>query len=339
MEPPTWTVLVRSVRTTAAVATRPPSPEDEAVSATPRPAVTATPPATTPPTTAPVTAATATTCLAENSAIGTRPGAPVLGVGTGRLRERVMHSGRADLDVSRRFRAVDPPGRRAYLLAAQVVDSHDGRAVGVYAGSVEIGLVPVGIGEVRDPVGPHAGDVLQVLGLIRRRRDRVGGAQLIRGLGHVLAAGAGALVQIPGRLCPLRDVDVDDPRRADGRVGLLGITVAALAGRPLVQQRRHVARDPGRGPPAGRWTGARPRVSTGASPRQRTGPQAGDLRSAGPAAAATGHCQGGQRERRRHRDDPQCARSPLGAAIGIAFHLPCLPLMRCWGTGVLNRRS
>src|SRR5579859_1829258 len=304
MEPPTCTVLVRLVRTTAAVATWLLPPGDEAVSATPRPAVTATPPATAPPTTAPAMAATATTCRAENSAIGTRsgaaarhgdqPGTPVLGNGTGRFRERVMHSGRVDLYVSRLLRAVDPPGRRAYLLAAQVVDSHDGRAVGVYAGSVEIGLIPVGIGEVRDPVGPHAGDVLQVLGLVRRRRDRVGGPQLVRGLGHVLAAGTAALVQIPGRLGPLRDEDVDHPVGADGRVGLLGITVAALAGRPLVQQRRHVARDRGRAvPAAGSRTGARPRVSTGTGPRQSTGPQAGDLRGAGPAAGAPGQRQGG----------------------------------------------
>src|SRR5580692_11762197 len=236
MEPPTCTVLVRLVRTTAAVATWPPSPGDEAVLLSPRPAATATAPATTPPTTAPAMAATATTCRAENSAIGTRsgaaarhgdqPGAPVLGNGTGRFRERVMHSGRMDLYVSRCVRAVDPPGWRAYLLAAQVVDSHDGRAVGVYAGSVEIGLVPVGIGEVRDPVGPHAGDVLQVLGLTRRGCDRIGGPQLVRGLRHVLAAGAATFVEISDRLGPLRNGDVDHPVCADGRVGLIGITVA-----------------------------------------------------------------------------------------------------------------
>src|SRR5579863_10147222 len=305
MEPPTCTVLVRLVRTTAAVATWPPSPGDEAVLLSPRPAATATAPTTTPPTTAPAMAATATTCRAENSAIGTRPGAaarhgdqpgaPVLGYGTGRLREGVMHSGRGDFDVSRLGSAVNPPGRRAYLLAAQVVDPLDGRAVGVHAGSVESGLVPVGIGVVRDPVGPHAGDVLQELGLIRRGCDRVGGLQLVRGLRHVLAAGTGTFVEIPGRLGIFRDKNVDHPVCADGRVGLIGITVAALAGRPLVQQRGHVARDRGPGAPAAAAGGARatagaagPRVGAG----PRAGPQAGDLRGR-RRAAARGERQGG----------------------------------------------
>src|SRR5579859_1239055 len=122
MEPPTCTVLARLVRTTAAVATWLLPPDDGAVLLSLPPAATATPPATTPPTTAPAMAATATTCRAENSAIGTRsgaaarhgdhPGAPVPGNGTGRLWEGVVHSGRVDLDVSRSVRAVDPPGRR-----------------------------------------------------------------------------------------------------------------------------------------------------------------------------------------------------------------------------------
>src|SRR5487761_1521800 len=241
MEPPTCTVLVRLVRTTAAVATWPLSPDEEAMLSLLPLAAAATPPATTPPTTAPAMAAMTTTCLAENSAIGTRPGAAA--------RQGVMQSGRGDFDVSRCSRAVDPIGWRAYLLAAQVVDPLDGRAVGVYAGSVESGLVPVGIGVVRDPVGPHAGDVLQVCRLIRRGCDRVGGLQLVRGLSHVLAAGTGPFVEVPGRLGILRDLDVDHPGCADGRVGLVGITVAALAGRPLVQQRGHVARDRGPGPP------------------------------------------------------------------------------------------
>lgn len=48
MEPPTCTVLVRLVRTTAAVATWLLSPDDEAVLLLSRPAATATPPATHP---------------------------------------------------------------------------------------------------------------------------------------------------------------------------------------------------------------------------------------------------------------------------------------------------
>src|SRR3984957_1927344 len=257
MEPPTCTVLVRLVRTAAAVATWPLSPDEEAVLSLLPLAAAATPPATTPPTRAPAMAAMTTTCLTETSAIGTRPGAPVLGHGTGRSWEGVVDPGRGDFDVSRRSRTVNPPGWRPYLLAAQIVDPLDGRAVGVYAGSVEIGLVPVGIGVVRDPVGSHSGDVLQELGLIRRGCDRVGGLQLVRGLRHVLAAGAGTFVEIPGRLGIFRDVDVDHPARADGRVGLIRVAVAALAGRPLVQQRGHVARDRGLGAPAAGAGGAR----------------------------------------------------------------------------------
>src|ERR1700722_9344126 len=277
MEPPTCTVLVRLVRTAAAVATWPLSPDGEVMLLSLPPAATATPP----PTRAPAMAAMTTTCLAENSAIGTRPGVPA------RFWEGVVHSGRPDFDVSRCIRAIDPPGRRADLLAAQVVDPHDGWTVGVDAGSVEIGLVPVGIGVVRDPVGPHAGDVLQELGLIRRRRDRVGGPQLVRGLSHVLAAGAGTFVEIPGRLGVFRDVDVDHPARADGWVGLIRITVAALAGRPLVQQRGHVARDRGMGAAAAAVGGARAAAGgrdAGAGAGSRVGavpwarPQAGDLR-------------------------------------------------------------
>src|SRR3984885_146453 len=192
MEPPTCTVLLRVAPTSAAVATWLLPPDDEAVLLSLPPTATATPPATAPPTRAPAAAAATRTCRAENSAIGPRPAA-VGGQG-------VMHSGSGDLDVSRLGRAVNPPGRRAYLLAAQIVGPHEGGAVEVYPGSVESGLVPVGIGIVRDPVGPHAGDVLQQLGLIRRGGDRVGGLQLVRGLRHVLAAGTGTFVEIPGRL-------------------------------------------------------------------------------------------------------------------------------------------
>src|SRR5579862_9763755 len=132
MEPPTCTVLVRSVRTTATVATWPLSPDEEAVLSLLPLAAAATPPATTPPTRAPATAAMTTTCLTETSAIGTRPGAPILGNGTGRIWEGVVHSGRLDFDVSWRGRAVDPIGWRADLLAAQLVDPLDGWAVGIH---------------------------------------------------------------------------------------------------------------------------------------------------------------------------------------------------------------
>jgi hypothetical protein len=62
----------------------------------------------------------------------------------------------------------------------------------------------------------------------------VSGLELVPGLGQVLAAWAGELVEIPGRLCTLRDKDPDDPAGVDGRVGLIGIAVAALAGSPLL---------------------------------------------------------------------------------------------------------
>src|ERR1700728_1312478 len=127
MEPPTCTVLLRVVRTADAVATWLLPPDDEAVLLSLPLTATATPPATTPPTRAPAAAATTTTCRAENSAIGTRHGAAGWW--------RVMHSGSGDLDVSRLGRAVNPPGRRAYLLAAQVVGPHEGRAAEVYPGS------------------------------------------------------------------------------------------------------------------------------------------------------------------------------------------------------------
>src|SRR5260370_28766302 len=207
MEPPPCTVLVRLVRATAAVATGLLSPGEEAVLSLLPLAAAANTPATTPPTRAPATAAMPTTCLTETSAIGTRPGTPVLGHGTGRSWEGGVHSRRPDFDVSRCIRAIDPPGRRADLLAAQVVDPHDCRAAGVYAGSVEIGLVPVGIGVVRDPVGPHAGDVLQVCRLIRRGCDRVCGLPLVPGLSPVPAAGAATFVEIPRPPGPLREVD------------------------------------------------------------------------------------------------------------------------------------
>src|SRR5580704_5646211 len=147
MEPPTCTVLVRVVRTTGAVATRLPSPDEALLLLLPL-AATATPPPTNPPTTAPARAAMTTTCLAENSAIGTRPGAGTRPAVAGRHGARSgarihflkgagrgvgvgVHSGRVNFYRSRRIRAVNPPGWRAYLLAAQLVDLLDGRAAGV----------------------------------------------------------------------------------------------------------------------------------------------------------------------------------------------------------------
>ncbi len=234
-----------------------------------------------------------------------------------------MHSRRLDLDVSRRIRAVDPIGWRAYLLAAQVVDPHHGRAVGVHAGPEEIGRVPVGIGVVGNPVGPHAVHVLQQLGLVRRGRDRVGGPQLVRGLRHVLAAGTGAFVEIPGRLGPLRDADVDHPVCADGRVGLIGITVAALAGRPLVQQGGHVARDrgPGTAAAAGARAAGSARAAAGAraagagtGPRVRAGPQAGDRRE------LTRRCRRSAPGRPPRRGLPPRPVSVLSWSCPVAFH-------------------
>ena len=72
MEPPTCTVLVRLVRTTAPVAIELVRPDDEATVWLPLVDATATPPATAPPTRAPAMAAMATTRRVENSAMGGR---------------------------------------------------------------------------------------------------------------------------------------------------------------------------------------------------------------------------------------------------------------------------
>src|ERR1700722_7688606 len=69
MEPPTCTVLVRLVRTTAVVETEVVRPDDEAVVLLPLVDAMATRPATAPPTRAPAMAAMATTRRVENSAI------------------------------------------------------------------------------------------------------------------------------------------------------------------------------------------------------------------------------------------------------------------------------
>src|SRR5271163_4991815 len=135
MEPPTCTVLVRVVRTTGVVATWLLPPDDEALLLLLPLAATATPPPTNPPTTAPARAAMTTTCLAENSAIGARPGAGarpavaarhgdhsgariVFCIEAGRGCGVGIHSGRVNFDRSRRLRAVNPPSWRTYLLAA-----------------------------------------------------------------------------------------------------------------------------------------------------------------------------------------------------------------------------
>src|SRR5580693_942035 len=346
MDPPTCTGLVKVVRTTDAVATWLLLPDEEAVlSLLPLTAM-ATPPATSPPTRAPATAAMTTTCRAENSAIGARhglhSGARIdFGIETGGRVGGVFDSRRVNLDISRRARAVDPPGWRAYLLAAQLVDPLDGRTVRVHAGAHEVGRVPGGVGVVGDAVGPHAGDVLQLFGLIRRGGDRVGGPQLVLGRGQVLGACTGEVVDIPCRLGPLRDGDVDYPGGVDGRVGLAWIAVAALAGSPLVHQPGRAARRlRGRGASA-TCAAAGPRV--GAGPRTGAGPQAGDLRGAGPAAAG-GQREGGRRDEDRERARPRvhpgrapgASRAPRRCgqrftAFLIAFHCSLSRSRRCWG--------
>src|ERR1700685_1793350 len=165
MEPPTCSVVVRVVRTTGAVATALLPPCDEAVPRLLSLTAAATPPATIAPTRAPAMAAVPMTCLAANSAIGAgsgraRPG-DVSGAriylleDTRRWRRGVERgSGRADLDGSRRTRAVNPPGWRAYLLAAQLVGLLENRAIGVHAAAHEVSCVPGGVRVIGDPVGP-----------------------------------------------------------------------------------------------------------------------------------------------------------------------------------------
>src|SRR3984885_318189 len=305
MEPPTWTVVLRSVRTTGAVATWLLLPDVAPVPLLfPLPAIATSAPAATAPARAPAATVTTATCLAVSSAIDGRPLAaarPAARRGrlgdisaarinlleeAGRGRGVGRFPGRPDLDRPRNGRAVDPPGRQAQLLAARLADLDDGRAVGVHAAALEVGGVPGWIGVVGDSAGPHAVHPLQVLGRVWRGLDRVGGPQLVPCLGQVLAARTGKLVQVPGRLGPLRDDDPDHRVGIHRRVGLLGIAAAALAGSPLVQQRRHVAGQTGRGAPAGgaaaRRSGAASRGGaaplTAACSRTSGRSEAGDLR-------------------------------------------------------------
>src|SRR5579862_9765951 len=96
MVPPTCTVLVMSVRTTAAGLS---GPDDEAaLVALPLVDTLATPTATTPPTTAPAMAARATILLAENSAIGA---CPRVGAGVGARVGAAGEAGPVEHDCSR----------------------------------------------------------------------------------------------------------------------------------------------------------------------------------------------------------------------------------------------
>src|ERR1700683_127806 len=128
MEPPTCTVVLRSVRTTGAVATWLLLPDDEDVPL-PLSAVAATGPATSAPARAPAATVMAATCLVVSSAIEARPGA-IARPAAGRLcdipaariyfleetcrgRGVGRRSGRVNFDRSRRIRAVNPPSRQA----------------------------------------------------------------------------------------------------------------------------------------------------------------------------------------------------------------------------------
>src|SRR5579862_4397657 len=188
MVPPTCTVLVMSVRTTAAVLSGLPAPDDEAaLVALPLVDTLATPTATTPPTTAPAMAARATILLAENSAIGACPRA-----GAG-VRARVGAAGEAgpvEHDCSR-GRVADTGQVDVVLGGAQlrgVLERGAARvqvAAGVHA---ERQRVVRGIGKIRDSVGAHALGVLLQGGLGWWVR---GLAPLQCGLGSVQVRGAG----------------------------------------------------------------------------------------------------------------------------------------------------
>src|SRR5580692_9907425 len=331
MEPPTCSVVVRVVRTTGAVATGLLPPGDEAVLPLLSLTAAATPPATIAPTRAPAMAALPMTCLAANSAIDAWPGCARLGDVSGariyllkdtcRCRRGIERgSGGANLDGSGRARAVNPPGWRAYLLPAQLVGFLEGRAIGVHAAADEVGCVPGGVRVVGDPVGPHAVDVLQLLGLIRRRRFGIGGLQLVLGPGQVLAARAGELMEISGRLRISRDDDPDHPGGIDGRVGLIWITVAALAGGPLVQQRGHIGV---RSVPGARRASGGPGVpgGGGGSGGSAAGvSQAGDLGGSGPAGAR-GQREGGRRDKdREHGRPPVRPCHAPGPSCMVTFH-------------------
>src|SRR5271156_402624 len=112
MEPPTWTVLVRLVRTTAVVVTEPLAPDVEAGLLLMLVDATATAPATAPPTRAPTMAAMATIRLAENSATGACFGERAYSAAGG--------TGPVDLDRSRRWAPARTGHMSAGLLRAQL---------------------------------------------------------------------------------------------------------------------------------------------------------------------------------------------------------------------------
>src|SRR5271170_5428032 len=157
MEPPTCTVLVRLVRTTAVVETELARPDGEAVVLSPPVDAMATPPATAPPTRAPAMAAMATTRRAENSAMGCRDlrgASPAVGSCTaGGGSAAARHVEAPHLHDSRRFRAGSVIGS-AGLLRAHLVGVLHGGTMRVDTGTLEVSVaIRRGMGVVRHPVG------------------------------------------------------------------------------------------------------------------------------------------------------------------------------------------
>src|ERR1700733_7269855 len=282
---------MRLVRATTAVAT-PPPPAAAALPGPP-PATTSSPPAAPPATT--TAAITTTRRLAERTRL---PRNSAIGV--------LTRQSAVELDRSRRGRAATREALHAGLLHAQVV------------GLVERGVVRVqvapgadihydaaagdGVGEVRDPVGPHALGELQRLGRGRRLAGRLAGPQ--RGLGRaqvcpaVLARPGVALPALVRPVEPAGDrgwhADVDQLAGGNGRIGLIRIAVPAHAGSPLVEQLGRAAPRGGRGAPAAIAAARRPPAAV---------PPAGDPRGAWPAAAC-GQPDGGRRDEGREPARP-----------------------------------
>src|ERR1700733_15668405 len=181
---------MRVVRTTVAVAAGPPG--DEAGTRLRLLDPRATPPPTAPParTMAPMTKArrlAENTRLGENSAIGAGPAAASVGTGAAC---RALLAGRrvaaCHYDHSRRFLA-GRVVRFAGLLGTHLVGVLESRAVRVQVAN-ELILASIGIGECRDPVGPHALGVLQLHGQGRRLRGRLAAPQRGGSRGQVVAA-------------------------------------------------------------------------------------------------------------------------------------------------------
>src|ERR1700722_2275376 len=193
MEPPTCTVLVRLVRTTAVLATELLPPDDVATLLLLPVDALATPPPPAPPTRAPAMAAMAATRRAEISAIGDRDRSSAVGPRpAGRRSTGSIEVRHSDDAWCLRARGVV---RRAGLLGAHLVGVLEGWTVRVDAGPLEVSVaVRRGVGVIRHPIGSHTIDIRRFLGCARRLWDRLAAPQCGLGRQQVIAARTDASV-------------------------------------------------------------------------------------------------------------------------------------------------